>query len=270
MADESRSKALPSFEHPPVVEVAVGVHFLQLPGLNTVALVRLADMWSGRFPVSQEQPPLPPVIPGGGGQMFSLQFQNALPPLRLWLLTEDEAFLVQIQHDRLLLNWRKVKPDDPYPRYTTLRRDLSELWTEFVTYVAAGDYGVLQPNLAEVTFFNRIPAESAADVPTWIAALNPTWSIDSGLATALQLEAGIHGATGQPQGQQSIALGYRPELGGLQLEITSRYGVDTGPSDSSTIMSALDEAHEAGVLAFDHITTDEAHNIWGKHDVSDN
>ena len=106
MGDAARGPALPSFERPPVVEVAVGVHFLQLPGLNTVALLRLAQMWVTRFPIVREQPASPP--PGLPVGPIIFQVQNALPPLRYWLLTDDESLLVQIQHDRLLLNWRQV------------------------------------------------------------------------------------------------------------------------------------------------------------------
>ena len=61
MGDEAHTPALPSFERPPVVEVAVGVHFLQLPGRNTVALLRMAEIWSTRYPIVREQLGLPPV-----------------------------------------------------------------------------------------------------------------------------------------------------------------------------------------------------------------
>lgn len=142
---------LPSFDHPPVIEVAVGVHFLQLPGLNTVALVRLADMWRERFLKVQEQPPLPPVAPGGS-RLFTFEVENSPPPHRFWLLTKSESLLVQIQHDRLLLNWRKVKDDDPYPRYGQLRQEFSQLWSEFTAIVLGGQFGAFQPTLAEVTF----------------------------------------------------------------------------------------------------------------------
>ena len=42
--------SLPSFTSPPVVEVAVGVEFLQLPGLGAVELVGLHDIWRRDFP----------------------------------------------------------------------------------------------------------------------------------------------------------------------------------------------------------------------------
>jgi uncharacterized protein (TIGR04255 family) len=269
MGDVARSAPLPSFEHPPVIEVAVGVHFLQLPGLNTVALVRLADIWRERFPKIQEQPALPPAAPGGN-QLFMFQVGNSPPPQRFWLLSETESLLVQIQHDRLLLNWRKVKDDDPYPRYGQLRQDFSERWSDFVRYVASGDYGAFQPTLAEVSFFNRIPVSSPAEVPGAIAALNPNWRLDGHLATSLQIERAMADDAGGQFGQQNIVLGYRPEFGSIQLEITSKVRIDAESTDSVGILAALDKAHDADVLTFDQITTGNAHIAWGKHHVSTN
>ena len=61
MGEASLFGDLPSYDQPPVVEVAVGAHFLQLPGLNTVALVRLVDdLWRSRYPRTLEQPLSPP------------------------------------------------------------------------------------------------------------------------------------------------------------------------------------------------------------------
>lgn len=268
MGDATHRPNLPSFEHPPVIEVAVGVHFLQLPGLNTVALVRLADTWRDRYPKIQEQPALPPAAPAG--QMLMFQVQSSPPPQRFWLLTENESFLIQVQHDRLLLNWRKVKEDDPYPRYGQLRQHFSDLWSDFVRYVTSADYGVFQPSLAEVSFFNRIPVSSASEVPDIIAALNADWSLEGHLVTSLQIERAILDNAGGQSGQQSIALGYRPEFGGIHLEITSRIGIDAGSSDSTAILAALDQAHDVDVLTFDQITTESAHTAWGKHNAGAN
>jgi uncharacterized protein (TIGR04255 family) len=265
MGDAPGSRILPSFEQPPVIEVAVGVHFLQLPGLNTVAMVRLADTWASRFPKIEEQPILPPVAIAGA-QIISFQIQTSSPQIRLWLESNDGTILVQIQHDRLLLNWRKLDTNDPYPRYRRLRNDFSELWAQFANYIAAGDYGVLQPSIAEVAFFNRIPVASPSNASAVVAALNPQWSLDNQFGVSLQMERGITDVVGEPHGNQSVALGYRHDIGALQMEISSRVGIGAG--NSSAILEALDDAHRAGVLTFDHVTTESAHRAWGNHNVS--
>lgn len=258
---------LPSFDRPPVIEVAVGVHFLQLPGLNTVGLVRLVDdLWRGRFPQTVEQPLSPPLAPPGRGPMLAFQLQTGSPPIRLWSLTEDESMLVQVQHDRLLLNWRKVKDDDPYPRYKRLRSDFVEVWHEFSNYVSEReDYGVLQPSIAEVSFFNRVPMESATEIPRFVKALNTESGLTGQLAAAYQLERDI--ADGWPVGNQTIALNFRPENGHMQLEISTRIEIDTATNEATEVIDSLDTAHRIGVLTFDSMTTENAHSAWGRHDA---
>jgi uncharacterized protein (TIGR04255 family) len=257
---------LPSFDRPPVAEVAVGVHFLQLPGLNNVALVRLVDdLWRGRYPRTVEQPLSPPLSPPGSGPMLAFQFQAGSAPVRLWSLTEDESFLIQVQYDRLLLNWRKVKDDDPYPRYKRLRVDFAALWQEFSSYVGDHNYGVLQPNIAEVSFFNRVPMRDATEIPAFVKALNPRWSLSGQLATAYQLERDITDLLSA--GHQNIALNYRPENGHMQLEISTRIDVDTPTGETAEVLGFLDTAHRIGVLTFDAATTENAHSAWGRHDA---
>ncbi|CCK58874.1 Conserved protein of unknown function [Mycobacterium canettii CIPT 140070010] len=264
MGEANLCDDLPSFDRPPVVEVAVGVHFLQLPGLTTVALVRLVDeLWGSRYTRTVEQPPLPPLVPPGSTVAF--QFQTGSPPIRLWSLTDDDSFLIQVQHDRLLLNWRKIKDDDPYPRYRRLRGDFAELWQAFSSYIGDHDYGVLQPSIAEVGFFNRVPIQNATEIPMFVKALNPGWGISGQLATAYQIEREITDRL--PAAHQNIAFNYRPENGHMQLEISTRIEVDTASGAASAVLDSLDTAHHIGVLTFDTVTTETAHSAWGRHDA---
>jgi uncharacterized protein (TIGR04255 family) len=257
---------LPSFDRPPVVEVAIGTHFLQLPGLNTVALVRLVDdLWRSRYPRTIEQPLSPPFPQPGRGPTLAFRFQAGSPPIRLWSLTEDESFLIQIQHDRLLLNWRKAKDDDPYPRYKRLRGDFVEVWDEFSNYVNDRDFGVLQPSIAEVSFFNRVPMAAANEVPRFVKTLSTEWSLSGQLATVCQLERKITDRL--PAGSQNIAFNYRPENRHMQLEISTRIEVDTAAGETSDVLESLDTAHHIGVSTFDAMTTENAHSVWGRHDA---
>ncbi|MGD9620706.1 MAG: TIGR04255 family protein [Mycolicibacterium sp.] len=259
MGDVASAEALPSFTLPPVIEVAVGIHFLQLPGLDTVALVRLADKWRERFPKVQEHVALPPL----GLASFMFQVGNSVPPIRLWALTADESLLIQVQHDRLLINWRKQEGDAPYPRYDVLRSELSTIWSDFERHVEGADFGVLRPSAAEVTFFNRIALSSAAEVPRVVRALSPDFLLDGHLATRLQMERQLGDNDGPAHGRQTISLGFPADDNRLQLEITSLIAIDAELS-SLDVLRALDVAHDEGVSMFDNFTTEGAHIEWGK------
>lgn len=250
---------LPSFARPPVVEVAVGVNFLQLPGLTALPLVDLARTWESRFPIRQEQPALPPVFTASGAAGFQL----GPPPMRLWLTTSDGSVLLQIQRDRLLLNWRKLDGAPDYPRYQRLRDEFSECWEHLAAQVAEHqEYGVLQPASAEVTFFNHIPVAGPADLGRILEPFKSGWApVGRHVATSLQIEEQVVNGDGNVCGQLAIGAVYR--TGGLQLELTSRVSLDGFSSDSS-ILGPLDIAHAAVVNGFDAITTTQAHEVWGK------
>lgn len=256
----SAPSKLPSYSWPPVVEVAVGVHFLQLPGLTALPLVQMASTWADRYPTVEERSPLPPVFSSSGAMPG---FHLGTPPVRLWLLSADESVLLQIQRDRLLLNWRKLTPADEYPRYDRLREEFTTCWVHFSTLVGEHEeYGTLQPALAEVTFLNHVSMIDPAQLGDTLQPLRPGWVPAEHFSTVLQVEQQLYDEEGNPRGHQSIGASYSD--GGLQLEVTSRTSLDGYPSDMGTILDALDVAHNAGVVSFDHVTTEQAHKVWGK------
>ena len=83
---DDTDKPLPDFERPPVVEVALGVQYDDLPGLNVVQIAAFwIDHLRAEFPEVTEQPPLanseeafgPPASQG-----VPLSIQAGPPPLR--------------------------------------------------------------------------------------------------------------------------------------------------------------------------------------------
>ena len=49
--------------------------------------------------------------------------------VRFWFLTEDGSWLIQIQRDHFVINWRKSRGDEVYPRYAgEMRPRFEEEW----------------------------------------------------------------------------------------------------------------------------------------------
>jgi|ERR1700730_1115159 uncharacterized protein (TIGR04255 family) len=97
---------LPRFRKPPVSEVALGVQFSAV--LNPVHLGLYYQRVKTRFPKIQMQSPVLPVFETFGtgglpGPQFA--FTHGMQP-RMWFLSDDDNFLIQLQSDRLLVNWR--------------------------------------------------------------------------------------------------------------------------------------------------------------------
>lgn len=118
---------LEQLKHPPIVEVVCGFVFEPLSGLDPLLV---GTYWNQRrqdYPKGQLQPPVTDDQPSG------LMIHEGVGDLRSWLISEDEAFLIQIQSNRFYLNWRKRGGD--YPRFSDHHGEpkgvLSRALTEF-------------------------------------------------------------------------------------------------------------------------------------------
>ncbi len=104
-------RPLGKLEEPPITEVVCGSFFKPVPGLDPVAL---GTFWKARqkeFPRREFKAPIaPPSL-----ESFELNFGPDIGPLRTWLISKDDVFIIQVQRDRFYLNWR-VRQDE-YPRF---------------------------------------------------------------------------------------------------------------------------------------------------------
>ena len=100
---------------------ALGIQFRPLFGLRAVELAGLRERWRPSYPLVQELLPLPPTIEAAGPAPVAFSLGPAFQS-RLWFLDDRQAELVQLQHDRLTVNWRKSTEDTVYPRYAHLRQ----------------------------------------------------------------------------------------------------------------------------------------------------
>ncbi len=123
----------PHFAHPPVVEVACGVQF---EGLEQLANSELWSIRGCRFrglrstPQTEDHPPLARVRLDASAT-FGPQW-SSLPPLRrVFFISPPGNFLIQLQPNRLLHNWRKVADGDEYPRFDAAFEKFIWTWEQF-------------------------------------------------------------------------------------------------------------------------------------------
>jgi uncharacterized protein (TIGR04255 family) len=163
---QSRSSRSPheivTFGSPPINEVAIGVQFSD-PLIDDGTA--LADFWPrvrGDFPSLEKQPPLPPIAESFGYPPTAATPFQFLPMLaqRYWLVSKDETRLIQIQSDRLILNWRQRSATDVYPRYRSLRNEFERRAHTLSEALGEDRRDLLKPSWCEVTYVNNIDATS--------------------------------------------------------------------------------------------------------------
>lgn len=264
----------PVFERPPVEEVAVALYFSPALRLSTATLGTLWQRWRSRFARSEDQPPLPPVQPlnfGDGGPSFSIQV--SVPTPRVWFLSQSGNEVLQVQGDRLVRNWRRMLPDDPYPHYDQILPKFREDIEQFFGVLSEED--IPQPKIqqCEVTYINPIPADLSAHGGDLSRILSP-WSgemSDSflGRPDSVQVQLSYRFPTSEsPQGILNVSFGdaLRSSPEGIKpvylLQLSAR-GIPVAP-DLAASFELLDLEHEWIVKGFASLTAPEMHSTWEK------
>lgn len=260
---------LPTFDDPPVVEVSMGVQFRPLFGMRGLALAPLRAHWSDEYPRIEEQPALPPVTEGSTAHLPSLQFNVVqLPPTRQWFLNDAGTHLVQVQPDRLIINWRAGDPPAVYPRYGHMRATFVRVCSDLAQFAADEELGDLEISQAELTYINVIETDrdNLGRVETFLKGWAGT--VDHHLGQPEQarmtLAFRIEGI-GQPPVRLYAEVSPAEKSSGepvLFFTLTVR-GNPGGKSLEETL-KFLDEAHDHLVRSFDELTKKSMHEVWGK------
>ena len=82
-------------------------------------------------------------------------------------------FRLQLQQDRLVVNWRRLPSDIPYPHYESIREFLVEAWNRLTAVVHDLGRTVPEPSICEVQYVNHLDKHSGwrsvGDTPAVIA-----------------------------------------------------------------------------------------------------
>lgn len=120
---------LPDYDHPPVIEVVYGFQFAPLVELQTPLVGLFWHSIRQHYPKFQEMPVLPPVIERPDQELrteTSFELLEGPPLPRLFFLDSEENWVLQLQNDRFLHNWKRVKDGDVYPRYHSVSEKFFE------------------------------------------------------------------------------------------------------------------------------------------------
>jgi uncharacterized protein (TIGR04255 family) len=263
-----------SFDRPPVVEVALAVQFEP----NTVSALQaalfrkrvLADL-----PEYQEQIARPPIeedfSPPGLRPPISFELLTAPPSPRYWLLSRDGARLVQLQHDLMAANWRRLPSGESYPKYPALRSVLRDRLGDLNAILVEEGQTPIKPDWCEVTYVNHVaPLGSEVDPPSPQRVLKWFTVVGEGFLphpedAQLNMRFLMTDDAEKPRGRLhvSLASAFRAEdrVPIWTLTLTARVRSDEPSIDGA--LSALDDGRAWADRAFEEITTAEMHDVWG-------
>lgn len=140
----------------PVIEVACGVVFRQLTRLKIPHYGRMWTDFLKDLPTCEHAPPI-------NADAFDPVMQIPLP--RIWFVGESQNDLVQLQSDRFLFNWRRIRAEDDYPGHSSVLGKFRQYLVGFESFLKQHGLGDLEDLTCELTYINHVSqTESGAGV----------------------------------------------------------------------------------------------------------
>ena len=221
------------------------------------------------FPTLQELPPLDTAEEQFGPvqtHTITVQLIGPQPVPRHWFVSRDGTRVVQVQSDRFILNWRRMQPEEPYPRYEALRQEFQQHFRQYTEFLTERKLGTATVRHAEVNYVNQIQL-APGDKPDALSDVIRTWQPNYGPeATFLNPVEDVrlverHVITDSRGPFARLYISAEPAASGrLLLNLTMR-GRPNGTGHVAAI-AFFDMARDRIVRAFTATTTDVMHSVW--------
>jgi uncharacterized protein (TIGR04255 family) len=249
----SRTTAV-DFERPPVTEVACGVVFDPVPALTTGHIGLLWSELGREFPKTADRLP----IVADGSQLVQVGADGVPCPVasRVWFVSADDQQVLQVQQDRVHLNWRRIGPDDAYPRFEAVYAAFVRNLVRFRDFV--GRLGELRPRQFELTYINVIAASPEGPGPFTGLFRDAVWPVG-----VLPVPSSFHHVDVVdvgPDGGKLRVVRRSVSLQGGRPASTLEFTV-FGPATSLDVAALdawFDKAHETIIDAFVELTDTES------------
>lgn len=276
----SRTRDLPDFTKPPVVEVAISIQFERLANLRAAHLGLLWNEFKHQFPRTEEHPPMDQPMENLGGFLppqMRVQIETVMPVPRVWFLNAAGTQVIQIQQDCFVHNWRKIDvPTEVYPRYEKIRSTFQDELSAFLRFAEREGIGTIRPIQCEITYVNHMIAGSGWEQLGELERVFAPWSgnySDTFLKRPEQARIAVRhlipGANGDPIGRLYIdvapAMNLKTQSPMFVLTLTAR-GRPQGDGVEGAL-AALDIGRDWIVRGFASVTTPTMHRIWGRIDA---
>lgn len=262
-----RPSHLADFEDPPLDEVVLGVQFVAPINYSVINSVEVWQLFKEEFPTVEERYALDPVfeIFGGSGQQ-QVNFNFRHPPLRsrLWFISENESHLLQFQEDRLFLNWRRKPKNESYPRFESISSSF-EVYLSRLQNFFKQRFGVpVEFNQAEITYINLIKVDAYSDLPKWLNFLENVGAEIENLN--FSFSEVVKGHEGFPVARlfHDIRSAIVNSDGSAAFNLSLTFRGKPNQQDIESAMAFLGFGRETIVQRFEKITTDHAHEFWGR------
>lgn len=268
------SSAMPTFKKAPVTEVALSIEFLPLDKWDFSSALLFGKILSGEYPKIEVKQPLFSEIEKFGDEFWQqnqmkveMMDQNAQ---RFWFVSDPPNWIIQVQKDRFVLNWRKITGEEEYPRYEqVIRERFTDELSRFFKFVEDQSIGKISVTQCEVTYVNDIPRVEYWNSLNEGTELFTTLSKNDGTQFLGDIESiAVTGSylmndnLGRLRFSINHALRNSDGQEVLKMNLIARGR--PSESDKESILEWIDSGRKWIVKGFEELTTKKAHVMWKK------
>jgi uncharacterized protein (TIGR04255 family) len=139
------------YKNPPINELVMGLYFKE--PIVKFRSEHVGIYWSNirdEFPKSAQN-----MMIGG----VDIQVPNEIFPMpRFWFMTEDDVYLIQVQRNAFIFNWRRQKEE--YPHYESLKKKFDKHFSKFEKFCKEQfDVSQIGIERCELSYINIISSE---------------------------------------------------------------------------------------------------------------
>jgi uncharacterized protein (TIGR04255 family) len=262
---------MPDYQFPPAVETLMGFYFARLPNWNVLRLGQLWTLFKNEYPNASVLPALPDAAETNP---HAIDIEKL--PIRAMFTDVEGGELLQVQGSAFFRNWRQTPENREYTHYSQLKPRFASDWQKLIKFIKDNQLQMPSVFQCEVTYMNHLVRgkdwDSYNDLARLVKLFAPREGVtDNGRhysylpeAASVALNVGYTfpeaGVSLQVVAQSAVRMPDGTEV--LQLTVTAK-GTPKHPSDQE-LWATLDRCHEAVILGFDDVTTENAHQKWGK------
>ena len=264
----------PDYKRPPVIEVAASVQFKPLKDLSAPHTGLYWNLIRNDFARIEEQAPIARLFepPVGGGSVAAprVEFSSAPDLPRTWFLNSKGDRLIQIQRDRFAYNWKRVDPEDEYPRYKNVKPSFVSHWEEFCDFLAREGIASPEVEQLELTYVNQMRTgdgwQSMKDLGHLFTDFD--WKRRSGFlpepeTVGWSMHFLLPNNQGRLHANMSSVVLREDRSRAIHLTLLAR-GMPSGTLDQEAMARWFDLAHEWIVKGFADLVAEETDILWGK------
>ena len=268
----ARPPPLPEFEDPPVSEVSLSVVFAPLVNWRSAHAGLYWSSIKNQYPHTETHPPLPTQIEQFDPNFIqrpTVVFEVVNPDIaRFWFVADPATKLIQVQRDRFVINWRKVKGDETYPRYIAeMRPRFDREWKDFAGFVSQQKIGTIEVQQCEITYTNDLlQGQGWKTFADSLALFAPWWKAGTDGFLPLPESLGLSGSFHMPEDRGRLhfnAMHVRRQIDNkesIRLELIARGKPVTNTHDD--VLNWMDLGHDWIVRGFADLTSKQAHALW--------